>query len=67
MPQLIAARALAGMGGAGFNTLAAVVLSDMVPVERRGLWQGWRRLVFATGLGVGALGGVLTDALGWRV
>ncbi|KAK4692537.1 hypothetical protein P7C71_g4692, partial [Lecanoromycetidae sp. Uapishka_2] len=56
MPELIASRALAGIGGGGFNTLSAVLISDIVPLQERGLWQGYRNLVFAVGLGVGALG-----------
>lgn len=66
MPELIAARALAGIGGGGFNTLSAVILTDIVPAKERALWQGCRNLVFAVGLGVGTLGGVLADGIGWR-
>ncbi len=66
MDELIVARALTGMAG-GFNTLASIVVSDMIPLRKRGTWQGYRNLVFALGLGAGSLGGgVLADKLGWR-
>ena len=66
MPELIAARAVAGIGGGGFNTLSAVILSEIVPLKERGLWQGYRNLIFAVGLSMGTLGGVMTDGIGWR-
>ena len=65
MNQLIIARAITGMAG-GFNTVASIVLADLVPLRKRGTWQGWRNLVFAVGLGAGSCGGWITDAIGWR-
>lgn len=67
MNQLIAARALAGIGGGGLTTVAAIVLSDVIPLRDRGTWQGYNNLVFATGQGIGApLGSFLADYTGWR-
>ncbi len=66
MNQLIAARAVAGVGGGGFNTLATIVLADIIPLRQRGTFQGYRDLIFAVGLGVGSLGGFITESLGWR-
>lgn len=40
MVILIAARALAGMGGGGLTTLSSVILTDLVPLRNRGLYQG---------------------------
>ncbi|KAI9784048.1 MAG: hypothetical protein M1816_001079 [Peltula sp. TS41687] len=67
MAELITARALAGIGGGGLTTLAAIVLSDVIPLRDRGTWQGYSNLVFATGQGIGApLGSFLADYTGWR-
>ena len=66
MDQLIIARAISGVGGGGFNTLATIVLSDLIPLRQRGTFQGYRDLVFALGLGTGSLGGLVTETIGWR-
>lgn len=66
MDELIVARAIAGIGGGGLNTLATIVLSDIVPLRQRGTWQGYRNLAYAIGLGAGSLGGAITDHVGWR-
>lgn len=67
MTELIAARALAGIGGGGMSTVASIVMSDVVPLRERGTWQGVANMVFATGQAVGApLGGYLADTIGWR-
>ncbi|KAL2017567.1 hypothetical protein VTK56DRAFT_1940 [Thermocarpiscus australiensis] len=67
MNQLIMARALTGVGAGGIITLVSILLSDIVSLEERGIWQGHVNMVFATGAGLGApLGGVLTDVVGWR-
>lgn len=65
MNQLIVARAITGLAG-GFCTLASIVLATYVPLRKRGVWQGWRNLVFAMGLGVGSAGGWVTEKVGWR-
>lgn len=65
MNQLILARAITGLAG-GFNTLASIVLSDIIPLRKRGVWQAWRNLVFAAGMGAGSCGGWITDTIGWR-
>ncbi|KAK0664513.1 MFS general substrate transporter [Cercophora samala] len=67
MRQLIAARALTGVGAGGIITVVSILLSDIVTLEERGVWQSYVNMVFACGAGLGApLGGVLTDAIGWR-
>ncbi|KAM7185425.1 MFS general substrate transporter [Naviculisporaceae sp. PSN 640] len=67
MLQLIAARALTGIGAGGIITVVSILLSDIVSLEERGLWQSYVNMVFACGAGLGApLGGILTDAIGWR-
>ena len=67
MPQLIAARAFAGIGGGGMSTVCSILLSDIVPLRERGQWQGYVNIVYAAGAGIGApLGGILADSIGWR-
>jgi MFS family permease len=39
-PQLIAARAFAGIGGGGLTTMSSIVTSDLVPLRKRGVYQG---------------------------
>lgn len=44
-----------------------VILSDLVPLKRRGTFQGYMNIVFATGTSLGApIGGVMADIFGWR-
>lgn len=67
MPQLIAARAFSGIGGAGMSTVTSIMFSDIIPLKKRGMWQGYINIIFATGASVGApLGGILVDTIGWR-
>lgn len=67
MNELIAARALAGIGGGGMTTVVSIMMSDIVPLRERGKWQGYLNIVYATGAGTGApLGGILSDYVGWR-
>ena len=40
MNELIAARALAGIGGGGMTTVVSIILSDAIPLKERGTWQG---------------------------
>lgn len=67
MPQLIAARAVAGIGGGGMNAVVSIMLSDLVPLRDRGIWQGYLNVIFAAGSSTGgALGGLLAESIGWR-
>ena len=36
------------------TTVVSIILSDIVPLRDRGVWQGIINIVFATGSGVGA-------------
>ncbi|KAL4998235.1 major facilitator superfamily domain-containing protein [Aspergillus recurvatus] len=65
--QLIAARVFQGVGGGGMTTVVSILLSDIIPLRDRGVWQGVINIIYATGSGIGApLGGVLADYIGWR-
>ncbi|EJD00248.1 uncharacterized protein FOMMEDRAFT_112623 [Fomitiporia mediterranea MF3/22] len=67
MEELIAARVLSGIGGAGIPTVITILISDIVPLRSRGAWQGTINIIFATGSAIGApLGGILADGIGWR-
>ncbi|KAK8081184.1 transporter [Apiospora hydei] len=64
---LIAARGLCGVGAGGLMVLGDIILSDLVPVERRGLYYPYSSLVYGIGSTLGAaLGGFLAEHLGWR-
>lgn len=64
---MIAGRVVAGIGGGGLTCISTFVTSDLVPLRRRGLWQGYGNLVYGLGMGMGGVvGGVLTDQLSWR-
>lgn len=65
--MIIAGRVIAGMGGGGINTIATFVGSDLVPLRRRGLWQGIGNLFYGLGSGLGGIfGGLMNDTIGWR-
>jgi MFS family permease len=65
--QLIAARVFQGIGGGGMNIVTTVIISDIVPLKNRGLWQGIINIIYTTGASVGApLGGFFSDSVGWR-
>lgn len=67
MVQLCVARAVAGIGGGGMNAVVAIVMSDIVPLRERGVWQGYINLIYAFGTATGApVGGLMADSLGWR-
>jgi hypothetical protein len=36
------------------TTVVSILLSDLVPLRDRGVWQGLVNIVYATGSGVGA-------------
>jgi len=65
--QIIAGRVVAGMGGGGLTAISTFVGSDLVPLRRRGVWQGVGNVVFGVGSGVGGIfGGWINDTLNWR-
>ncbi|EGR52805.1 uncharacterized protein TRIREDRAFT_53475 [Trichoderma reesei QM6a] len=67
MTQLCLARAVAGIGGGGMSSVVSILFSDIVPLQERGVWQGYINVVYAAGTSTGGpLGGLFADSLGWR-
>ena len=65
---MIAGRVVAGMGGGGLMAISTFVVSDLVPLRKRGLMQGVGNVCFGSGAGLGGLfGGWVNDAWGWRL
>ena len=67
MIELIAFRAIQGLGAGGFLPLAQIVIGDLVPPAERGKRQGSIAAVFAVTSVLGpVLGGLLTSWLSWH-
>ncbi|MFI1568302.1 DHA2 family efflux MFS transporter permease subunit [Streptomyces sp. NPDC020490] len=67
MGQLIAFRALQGLGGGGLMVLSMAIVGDIVPPRDRGRYQGLFGAVFGTTSVLGPLlGGLFTEQLSWR-
>jgi EmrB/QacA subfamily drug resistance transporter len=67
MLQLIAFRALQGLGAGGLMVVTFAVVGDIIPPRERGKYQGYFGGVFGVSTVVGPLlGGFLVDHLSWR-
>ena len=49
------------------TTVVSILMSDIIPLQDRGVWQGLLNIIYAIGASSGApLGGILADFVGWR-
>ncbi|KAH9951826.1 MFS general substrate transporter [Amylocystis lapponica] len=67
MGMLIAARAIQGVGGGAILNLTEIIISDLVPLAERGMFQGLLGLTWALASGVGPpIGGAFAEKASWR-
>src|SRR5437763_13932863 len=67
MTELIAFRAVQGLGAGGLIVLIQAVVGDIVPPRERGRYQGLFGAVFGVASVAGPLiGGVIVQAISWR-
>ncbi len=67
MEQLIAFRAVQGLGAGMIMGIAFAIVGDVFPPAERGKWAGLMSGVFASASVIGPLiGGTLTDHFNWR-
>ncbi|KIY68147.1 MFS general substrate transporter [Cylindrobasidium torrendii FP15055 ss-10] len=63
---LFAARGLSGMGAGGLNSLAMIIVSDVVSLKERGRFQGLIAIAVGLGNGLGPLVGGGLSTISWR-
>lgn len=67
MGQLIAFRAIQGLGGGGLMAVSQAIIGDVVAPRQRGKYQGYIGAVFATSSVAGPLlGGFISEHFSWR-
>ncbi|KAL8410052.1 hypothetical protein RB594_008229 [Gaeumannomyces avenae] len=66
---MIVGRVIAGIGGGGLMSISTFLGSDLIPLRRRGVYQGIGNLAYGSGAMLGGVfGGFANDhtGLGWR-
>jgi EmrB/QacA subfamily drug resistance transporter len=67
VPELLAARAIQGLGMGGLIALAQSILGSIIPPRERGRYSGYMASTMAVATVSGPLlGGVIVDSVGWR-
>ncbi|EIW60814.1 iron permease [Trametes versicolor FP-101664 SS1] len=67
MRIIIVARTIQGIGGGAINTMFSIILSDLVPLVERGLFQGLVVIAWAFAAAIGpVVGGSLAQNASWR-
>lgn len=65
---MILGRVVAGVGGGGLTAISTFVATDLVPLRKRGVWQGIGNIFYGSGAALGAVfGGYINDRWDWRV
>lgn len=67
VPELLAARAVQGLGMGGLIALTQSIIAALIPPRQRGRYSGYMAGVMAVATVSGPLlGGLIVDGLGWR-
>ncbi|KAL8693994.1 MAG: hypothetical protein Q9218_001293 [Villophora microphyllina] len=65
---MILGRLVAGVGGGSVNAISTILISDLIPLRQRGIWQGLSNVFWGLGNGLGGIfGGYINDTWDWRV
>lgn len=60
-------RFITGIGGGGLTSLSVITTSDLVPLRKRGVYQGFGNIAFGLGASTGGIWGALFQRyLGWE-
>lgn len=66
--MMILGRIIAGIGGGCLNSISTIIVSDLIPLRQRALWQGMSNVFWGLGNGLGGVfGGYMHDTWDWRV
>ncbi|KAH9918458.1 iron permease [Fomitopsis serialis] len=67
MTHMIAGRTVQGLGGGGISATTAIIISDLVPLSERGIYNGLIGIAWAMASGIGPIvGGALAQKGQWR-